>query len=493
MKIIHDYEQMPPLYRSIYYAIRFDSGKDLHRNVTKIIKGMEKKTSPDELELIKQFLLYKYDDSSIHPKYQDISKYIGKTKSSTTVEIRKSINNVICSTEFVHAFSKEEVRNIKEVFKILNDEIIKEIESLALTEENRISTYQKEAPKRKRIGSEVNRKLSVIAPKIIEETKNKSNFFTKLRFSKRKIGFFIMPDVGKTREIIVEYLEKSKKSERLFIELEDETENYFVTFSEHVDLAFMDSILAQQFNKGPIEGFKILGIPIQVIIERCQYKGMEICKPEWHELKYNTYYESIKNGIFAFNNRLQIKEYTADSIRFVKNELMKETKFDSELHLACYLHYNFLLPMQTYVIKREEYFEKNDISMSTEEFKSIKENIYKELLLSGKVNSKWKNEMDLFKLVSKYYPDSMYQYRTDWLDRQSLDIFIPSLKIGIEYQGIQHYEPISFFGGEEALLYRQKLDDLKAEKCKENGVRLIHWHYQDIITKRNLTNKINQV
>ena len=66
------------------------------------------------------------------------------------------------------------------------------------------------------------------------------------------------------------------------------------------------------------------------------------------------------------------------------------------------------------------------------------------------------------------YPDTLYQYRPDWLGRQSLDLYIPILRTAIEYQGIQHYLPVEFFGGEEALAQRQELDQSK-RSCVENA------------------------
>ena len=81
--------------------------------------------------------------------------------------------------------------------------------------------------------------------------------------------------------------------------------------------------------------------------------------------------------------------------------------------------------------------------------------IYSQLVLQGKTSPKWKTEAQLFALVSGFYPDAIYQYRAEWLNRQSLDVYIPSLKIGIEYQGMQHYEPIEYFGGEEHFFRQQ--------------------------------------
>lgn len=47
----------------------------------------------------------------------------------------------------------------------------------------------------------------------------------------------------------------------------------------------------------------------------------------------------------------------------------------------------------------------------------------------------------------------------------------------IEYDGELHYKSIDFFGGEKALLYRQKCDNIKNEFCKNNGIKLIRIPY----------------
>ncbi len=99
------------------------------------------------------------------------------------------------------------------------------------------------------------------------------------------------------------------------------------------------------------------------------------------------------------------------------------------------------------------------------------------LTSEGIIKPKWKNELSLFHVVYKRYPDALFQYRPDWLCKQSLDIYIPSLHTAIEYQGIQHYQPIQFFGGKEALEQRQKLDEQKKHLCEENDVKLIDWPY----------------
>lgn len=101
------------------------------------------------------------------------------------------------------------------------------------------------------------------------------------------------------------------------------------------------------------------------------------------------------------------------------------------------------------------------------------------------INPKWEHEVELFRLLKKMYPDTLYQYRPPWLGRQSLDMFIPSLKTGIEYQGLQHTVAVDFFGGQEALDHRRLLDQQKRDLCLENGVLLIEWPYDLEATEKN--------
>lgn len=112
------------------------------------------------------------------------------------------------------------------------------------------------------------------------------------------------------------------------------------------------------------------------------------------------------------------------------------------------------------------------------------------LTADGMIRPKWKHEVTLFQMVRKKYPDTLYQYRPEWLGRQSLDLYIPSLRTAIEYQGVQHYMPIGFFGGEEALSQRRLLDQQKKQLCEDNGVRLIEWPYDTEPTAANLQKMI---
>ena len=119
--------------------------------------------------------------------------------------------------------------------------------------------------------------------------------------------------------------------------------------------------------------------------------------------------------------------------------------------------------------------------------------IYEEVIKQGKAGGKWKSEQQAYALVASIYPDAVYQYHEEWLDLQSLDIFIPSLSIAIEYQGVQHFRAVDIFGGEEGMKDRRERDATKRKLCDLHGIELIEWNYNDPLTKEFILEKITQI
>ena len=50
----------------------------------------------------------------------------------------------------------------------------------------------------------------------------------------------------------------------------------------------------------------------------------------------------------------------------------------------------------------------------------------------------------------------------------------------IEFQGIQHYEPVDYYGGIEGFLKRQINDEIKRRYCKKNNINLLEIKYDQI-------------
>jgi len=70
------------------------------------------------------------------------------------------------------------------------------------------------------------------------------------------------------------------------------------------------------------------------------------------------------------------------------------------------------------------------------------------------------------------------------------DYYLLNENITIEYDGILHYKPIEYFGGEKELEHRKYLDKIKDEYCKSNNIRLIRIPYFEKNIKIRLKNEL---
>ena len=71
------------------------------------------------------------------------------------------------------------------------------------------------------------------------------------------------------------------------------------------------------------------------------------------------------------------------------------------------------------------------------------------------------------------------------------DFYLPDYNICIEFDGIQHFKPLKFFGGKKTFVERQKTDSIKNIYCKQNNITLLRIKYnENIIEKLNENIKI---
>ena len=66
------------------------------------------------------------------------------------------------------------------------------------------------------------------------------------------------------------------------------------------------------------------------------------------------------------------------------------------------------------------------------------------------------------------------QKKFNWLGLMRLDFYLPEYNIAIECQGIQHYQPIEFFGGKKAFNDLINRDRLKKQLCEEHNIKMIY-------------------
>jgi hypothetical protein len=93
---------------------------------------------------------------------------------------------------------------------------------------------------------------------------------------------------------------------------------------------------------------------------------------------------------------------------------------------------------------------------------------------------KYYYENELYKFIVSNFNDMKIErnIRPDWLKNensgrnQELDIYVPKLKIAIEYQGRHHF--INLYGNDK-LKHLQELDLIKYNKCNKLGVKLFYF------------------
>jgi hypothetical protein len=96
----------------------------------------------------------------------------------------------------------------------------------------------------------------------------------------------------------------------------------------------------------------------------------------------------------------------------------------------------------------------------------------------------WISQTHLAHCVEEALPgyEVVREARPGWLGLQRLDVYVPALGFAIEYQGVQHFEPVDLFGGEEGYARRVEMDERKREACRSAGVLLIEWLYDSPVS-----------
>ena len=285
-------------------------------------------------------------------------------------------------------------------------------------------------------------------------------------------------------KVLFKYLEDNFETHKIFNEFDDDKSEIYSVILDRNDkkaISFLEYLSV--IKKADDFKYKIYGINIDEIISTvfsdysfkkkvCNLIEKDIIKIENNELK-NNYITKIYNYYFS-----------KDSIHKQICEKLKQKYEVDDLGLLLILLY--------------KYGEENILSIPSVEEQIAntcdnKENInYYNTLIISLDNSeiKWKSEFTLYKLIKSYFPDAIFQYRDKFLGLQSLDVYIPSLKIAFEYQGLQHYESVDFFGGEDEYLTRQINDKKKKDLCRINDILLIEWKYDESINKITLDKKL---
>lgn len=141
-------------------------------------------------------------------------------------------------------------------------------------------------------------------------------------------------------------------------------------------------------------------------------------------------------------------------LSYVRSRLMEKENGGGHARHQRYVSPNLSLPQQTPPHKSNNGKE----SAGEQECRRVLENIYK-------------------RPFNKIRPGFLRNYITERSNLE-IDCYNDDLKLGVEYNGIQHYQYTPYFHTTKDAFYNQKYrDDMKKRLCKEQGVVLIEVPY----------------
>lgn len=96
-------------------------------------------------------------------------------------------------------------------------------------------------------------------------------------------------------------------------------------------------------------------------------------------------------------------------------------------------------------------------------------------------------ENEIESILKTYNINFIKQYKFDYcknINKLPFDFYLKDYNICIEYDGIQHFKPLKYFGGIEGFEYRKNNDNIKNNYCLNNNITLYRISYMDNINDK---------
>lgn len=185
------------------------------------------------------------------------------------------------------------------------------------------------------------------------------------------------------------------------------------------------------------------------------------------------------SGCPKCNDELKHKKYSKTSAKFIADA----KKVHGELYDYSKVNY---------------YNKETPITIICKKHGEFKQAPNAHLCGAGCPKCKNKNQTKLFEKLSETFKELDFDYEIGikWLEGQRFDIYNKEFNFAVEYDGLQHYEPVEHFGGESYFKVTQERDTLKNTKCIVNKCKLFRVKfdytdedYQELVY--NINNYIN--
>ncbi|MFT4413374.1 hypothetical protein ACLM5H_05895 [Fredinandcohnia humi] len=242
----------------------------------------------------------------------------------------------------------------------------------------------------------------------------------------------------------------------------------------------------------------------------CQQKGLEIYLLNEEFNRFGDIPKSLRFNLGeAFINKLQFKDnlcHVCNKVcpKYGYGKTLKGTKFHSIYgHYINGLSFAYgidsrgriyspeLIPSDIVPLLITHSFDDKRLDeQSTIDFLRYCEDVIRVQMGYFSIGKKWSTEVKLLDIIKKLYPNYtvIHQYPIDHL---RADIFIEELNLVIEYQGEQHFKPIAFMGGDEALENTKARDKEKVELCDYYNLGIVYFDYKDDLNEKMVKERIS--
>lgn len=153
-----------------------------------------------------------------------------------------------------------------------------------------------------------------------------------------------------------------------------------------------------------------------------------------------------------------INKSKSDTIQFCSRKCKNDAQY-TKISVIC-LNCNYIFEKKISEIKKS----KSGNNFCSKSCAAIYNNTHKKHGTRISKLEKWLNTN-----LTKLYPDLEFHFNRKDAINSELDIYIPSLKLAFELNGIYHYESIH---GQDKLQQIQNNDNRKFQACLEQGIEL---------------------
>jgi hypothetical protein len=107
---------------------------------------------------------------------------------------------------------------------------------------------------------------------------------------------------------------------------------------------------------------------------------------------------------------------------------------------------------------------------------------------------RWVSETQIYQILRSLLPGITIETHAhpSFLEGLEYDIYVPTLNLAIEYQGIQHYQPIDYFGGETAFAKVKERDEKKSALSLKHNIDLVYFDYTEDINETLIKSKLEK-